>query len=216
MRLLLNKEVRLATSALAWAFLAFSLMAFLPGYPIALGAFFMCMGMFQSFLKAREANDILYSALLPIAKRDVVTAKYAAVLLIEVLGMAAMAVFAAVRMGLLADVPVYVQNPLLAANLSFLACALLVFGAFNLVFVGGFFRSAYYLGKPFIAFIVVAMAIVLAFEICWHVPGLEALGSIGPNVAQAGVLGASTAVFAIETFVSWRVSQRRFEALDIV
>ena len=47
-------------------------MTLLPGYPILCGVFFITLGIFQSFQSAREANDIVFSALLPIAKRDVV------------------------------------------------------------------------------------------------------------------------------------------------
>lgn len=216
MKLLVNKEIRLTTSSLSWLFLAFSLMVFLPGYPIAMGAFFICLGLFQSYRKAREAQDILYSSLLPIAKRDVVTAKYAVVVLLEALGMAAMVAFSVVRMTALTDVPVYVHNALLPANLSFLSCVLLVFASFNVVFLRGFFKTAYNFGRPFVAFMVVSLLIVLAFEVVWQVPGFGMLGTVQANAVQAGLLAASAAACVLGTFASSRASQRSFEVLDIV
>ena len=74
---LLRKEIKLAASPLSYLFIGFGLMAFIPGYPILVGSFFVCLGLFQSFQAAREANDILYTVLLPVAKGDVVRAKYA-------------------------------------------------------------------------------------------------------------------------------------------
>ena len=215
MRLLLNKEIKLATHVLTWAFLAFGLMALLPGYPIALGAFFMCLGLFQSFQKAREDQDVLYSALLPIAKRDVVTAKFVVVAFVQLVGLAVVAALACVRMGPLAEAPVYVQNALLPANLTFLGCTLLVFAAFNLVFVRGFFKTAYYYGKPFLAFTAVAMLLVGAFEVAWHLPGLGALGTIAPNGAQAAVLAGCAAAWVATTWAALRASQRSFERIDL-
>lgn len=215
MRSLLNKEIRLSVSLITWCFLAFSLMTFVPGYPIALGAFFICMGVFESFKKARESQDILYSALLPIAKRDVVTAKFAITLLVEGIGLLAMSAFSIVRMTVLADQPVYLQNALMPANLSFIACVLLVYAAFNFLFLRGFFKTAHYFGKPFLAFAVAAMLVVLLFEVAWHIPGLGALGSVLPSALQVVVLLTSAVAFALATFASLRISQRSFEAIDI-
>ena len=75
-RNLLSKEIKLAASPLAWLFISFSLMAFIPGYPILVGAFFICFGIFQCFQSGRENNDILYTVLLPVSKTDAVKAKY--------------------------------------------------------------------------------------------------------------------------------------------
>ena len=65
---LLKKDLRLALSPLTPLFLLFSFMALIPRYPILVGAFFVCLGVFYSFQQAREAGDILYTVLLPIRK----------------------------------------------------------------------------------------------------------------------------------------------------
>lgn len=83
MRKLLKKEMKLAASPLSYIFIAVGLMAFLPGYPILVGSFFVCLGLFQSFQCMREANDITYTALLPVAKGDIVRAKYVFCIMIE-------------------------------------------------------------------------------------------------------------------------------------
>ena len=72
---LLKKELRLAASPLSYWFLAFALMTMIPGYPILVGGFFVCLGLFQSFQNAREQNDVIYTALLPVRKTDIVRAK---------------------------------------------------------------------------------------------------------------------------------------------
>ena len=61
MSALLKKELRLSASILSYLFIAFGAMAMLPGYPVLCGAFFVTLGIFQSFQSAREANDIVYS-----------------------------------------------------------------------------------------------------------------------------------------------------------
>ena len=58
------------------------------------------------------------------------------------------------RMILLKDISVYANNVMMSANLVFLAFVVLIFAAFNMLFIGGFFKTAYNIGKPFIKFIV--------------------------------------------------------------
>ena len=116
MREIMIKELRLSASALSYLFIAFGLMFFVPGYPILCGVFFVTLGIFQSFQSAREANDILFSALLPFAKRDVVKGKYLFVCFIELCSLLVMGIAVIIRMTLLAGSAVYRSNALMNAN----------------------------------------------------------------------------------------------------
>ena len=87
MKKLLIKEIRLAASPLSFIFIAAALMTMLPGYPILMSAFFICLGLFYSFLNAREMNDVLYTVMLPVGKHDFVRAKYAFAVLIQLAGL---------------------------------------------------------------------------------------------------------------------------------
>ena len=80
---ILRKEMKLSASPLAFIFILFGAMFMVPGYPILCGAFFVTLGLFQSFQFAREANDIVFSALLPISKKEVVSGKFIFVCMIE-------------------------------------------------------------------------------------------------------------------------------------
>ncbi len=216
MNALLRKEMRLSASVLSYIFIAFAAMTLVPGYPILCGAFFVTLGLFQSFQSAREANDIVYSALLPIAKHDVVKGKFMFTLLIEMAGFLIMAVLTIVRMTVLADAEVYHQNALMDANLFFLGMALVVFGLFNLIFIGGFFRTAYKL-TPFFPYIFAAFIAIGIGEAMHHIPGLEAVNAFGFDeiVLQLCLFIAGIAIFAVMTFVSYRRSCASFENIDL-
>ena len=214
---LLNKELRLAASPLSWIFLAAALLTLLPGYPILLGAFFLCLGIFYSFLNAREANDVLYTVLLPIRKRDFVRAKFGFTCLVELLGFVLMAVLTAVRMTAMAGAAVYAENALMNATPLFLAFALLIFAAFNVFFLGGFFRTAYKLGIPFLVFGVVTLVLIFLGESLHFIPGLEFFNvPSGARLGlQLGILAAGAAIYALATFLSCRVCMARFEKIDL-
>lgn len=46
-----------------------------PAYPYGVVFFFGCLGIFQTFINARENKDAFFTAALPVNKRDVVRAK---------------------------------------------------------------------------------------------------------------------------------------------
>lgn len=215
--LLLYKEYRLATPTITWFFLLFGIMTLLPGYPILMGPFFICFGIFQAFQYAREADDILYSVLLPIRKREVVTSKYLAVLGVQTMALFIIIAMTALRMSVLSTVSVYRRNVLMPANLTFVAFVFLMYAAFNVLFVGGYFRTAYNLGRPFLAFIVAALLIVATGETLHHIPGLAFLDALhGPGlISQAVLLILCLMTYAGMTLLSLKRSWSRFERLDI-
>ena len=217
MRNILLKEMKLSAHVLSYLFILFGLMFFLPGYPVLCGVFFSALGLFQGFQYAREANDTVFSALLPIAKRDVVKGRYLFVCLIEVCTLLLMAVVVVLRMTVLADNAVYRSNALMNANLFALSGAFLMFGLFNWIFVGGFFKTAYKLGRPFVTYIVVAFIVIAIFEALHHIPGLAWLNAFGTEgiVAQILLLMAGIAAWIVLTLVSCRKACRDFERIDL-
>ena len=214
MNKLIAKEIKLTASPLSFFFIAFSLMTLIPGYPILLGAFFVCLGIFQTFQKAREENDIIYSTILPIKKKDIVTSKFIFVCMIESIAYACMVIFALLRLFVLNKSTPYAENQMLNSNLVFLGLVLFVFAFFNIFFVGGFFKTAYKIGKPFIIFVAIVTIIVVASEVLWRIPHLEFLNQ-GYHYSHSIVLGVGILTFVVGTCLSHLKSQKCFEKLDL-
>lgn len=217
MKELLKKEMTLTAAPLSYVFILFSAMTMIPGYPILVGAFFVSLGIFYTFQFAREYNDVLYTALLPVKKSDVVLARYLFVVAIQLIAFLLDAVLTALRMTALHNVDPYATNALMSANLAFLGYTLLIFALFNMIFLAGFFKTAYYYGKPFLIFCVAAFVVVTLAEVLWHIPGLTWLGvETGNGLAyQAAVLAAGAVIYAAGTLWSLRRSQRCFEKIDL-
>ena len=214
---LLNKEFRLAASPLSWIFLTAAAMTLLPGYPILMGAFFICLGIFQSFQNAREANDVLYTVLLPIRKQDFVRAKYAFACCIQLIGFVLMAALTALRMTVLSGGKAYVGNALMNASPLFLAFVLLIFAAFNLCFIGGFFRTAYKFGMPFLSFGIATLVLIFIGEALHFFPGLGFFNTTtGERLGlQFALLAVAAVLYALGTVLSCRASMARFETIDL-
>ena len=216
MNALLNKEIRLSASVLSYIFIIAGVLTLVPGYPILCGAFFVTLGLFHSFQNAREANDMVFSALLPVAKHDVVKGKYMFSLMIEMAGFVLMAVLTVVRMTVLADADVYHQNALMNANLFFLGTTLVIFGLFNLIFIAGFFKTAFRLSS-FFPYVVAAFVVVGIAEAMHFIPGLEAVNAFGFDdlALQVCLLLAGIVIFAALTFFAYRKACNDFEKIDL-
>ena len=217
MRNILLKEMKLSASVLSYLFILFGLMFFLPGYPVLCGAFFSTLGIYKSFEFAREANDTVFSALLPIAKKDVVKGKYGFACLVELCTLFLMTISVIVRMTFLKDAVVYRSNALMNANFFALGAAFFLFGVFNMIFVGGFFKTAYKLGRPFLFYMIVGLISIMAFEALHHVPGLEVLNAFGvENIKiQVLLLIAGMAAWMLMTVLSYRSACIHFEKIDL-
>ena len=216
MSALFRKEMRLSASILSYLFLAASVMTLFPGYPILCGAFFVTLGIFHSFQNAREANDIVYSALLPIAKSDVVKGKYLFSVMIELIAFILMAILTFVRMTVLSDAQPYRMNALMNANLFSLGMALVIFGLFNTIFIGGFFKTAYTL-SPFVPYIIATFVTIGAAEAVHHIPGLEMFNAFGFDhfILQLSLLLAGIVIYIIMTLVSCKAACASFEKIDL-
>lgn len=217
MRNILCKELRLAASPLSYLFLLFSLMFLLPGYPILCSVFFVTLGLFQSFQQARESGDILFTVLLPVAKKDAVTGKYLFVCLIELCALLLMGMAMLLRMTVLRDASVYRSNALMNANPFALGMAFLIFGCFNLIFVGGFYRTAYRFSRPFVTYIIIAFLLIMAAEIAHHFPGASLLNAFGTEhlTCQLLLLGAGILFYFVLTLHAYRRAVARFEKIDL-
>ena len=217
MRNILIKELKLSASVLSYLFILFGLMFFLPGYPVLCGVFFVTLGIFQSFQNARETNDILFSALLPVAKKDVVKGKYLFVCFIELCALFLMGAAVILRMTAFSGVAAYRTNALMNANFFALGLAFFIFGLFNAVFVGGFFKTAYKFGKPFVTYIILSFLTIGVGEALHHFPGLEILNSFGAEHITVQILLLLCGVFSflLLTFISYRKSCLRFEKTDL-
>ncbi len=217
---LLKKEFKLTASPITYIFISFSLISLIPeGYPVALSAFFVCMGIFYSFQFAREYNDTLYTALLPIKKRDVVTAKYLFTLSIELSAFVISVITTLITMLIFAkNSSPYNGGKMLNPNLSFLSFSLIIFAFFNIIFLGEHFKDSHRIGAPFVKFIIAAGITVIISEALHHLPKLGMLNAPSFNadiVYQIPIFTASLLFFVAGTLISLKTSIKKFEKTDV-
>jgi len=212
---LLKKELRLALHPMNLCFLSLSALLLVPNYPYYVTFFYTTLGIFMMFQTARENRDIFYMMLLPVRKRDMVRARFLMVMLIELAQMVCCIPFMYLR-GTYASLNNAVG---IEANLAFLGISFLMLGVFHLIFFPGFYKTAQKVGIPFLLGSTAFFLMIIAAEILLRV--LPYLRSCCDSMAwsdqimQIPLLLGGLLGYLVLTFFAYRISVRRFEALDI-
>lgn len=160
MKNLLYKELKLCMQPLVVIFFAFVLMLLIPNYMYLVPCFFTGNAIFQSIQVGAANNDILFSNLLPVSKRDTVKAKYLFLVFNELI------------MVLLYVGMIFVNHALIGcpnkAGLD--ACPALIGGCFfiyaifNAIFFPVFYKSGFKAAKAFLISSIAVFVGMFIFE----------------------------------------------------
>ncbi len=213
MKNLLYKEWKLAIHPTGYIFLLFGVMLLIPNYPYFVAFFYQTLAIFFTFMNGNTTNDIFFTALLPVRKRDVVKARLGAVIGLEVLQMLIAVPFAILRNQIIPT-----ENLAgLDASLALFGLVFIMFGVFNVVFLPQFYRTGYKTGTPYLlATLVMTLVIVAAELVIQLTPALkQALDTPACTLPQIIVLFAGLLIFALLNLIAYRRSASAFERLDL-
>lgn len=215
MKQLLQKELALTLHPTSLLFLALSALLLVPGYPYYVTFFYTGLGIFFTCLNGRENNDVVYTLTLPVAKKDIVKARFLLVILLEGAQVAAAIPFALLRQRM--PVP---ENPVgMEANLAFFGLSLAMLGLFNFLFLGRYYRDVTKVGSSFAWASGALFVYIAAVETCAHVVPFvrDRLDTPDPQFLgeKLVILLLGGAVYAGLTWVVYRDSTRRFPSFDL-
>ena len=216
MNALLRKEFALCTHPTCWLFLALgAVMLLIPSYPLYVCFFYMTLGLYFVFLIGNEKRDVMFSALLPVAKRDLVAARTLFMVIFELAVLLLAVPFALLRQAL--GIP---ANPVgTEPGVAFFGLCLVTFAIVNGIFLPGFYRTGEKCGRPFLLACVAQFVYIGLVETSMHiVPYCKTvLDSAAPDLqaAQLPVLLAGMVLFAAVTWLACRSAQRRFARVDL-
>ena len=230
MKALLYKELKLAMHPICYVFIAlFPFMILIPSYPIAIGFLYVltCYPiLFLGANKGQQSNDLLYSTLLPIRKKDIVKARIMTVLLMHVAFIALtsalfpLAVFinnSINEAALAADPnanPVVVPGLGLHSYVLVLAIVIIGYAIADLIFFPIYYKN----GKSIVmSTLMMILGFVLYLGIFTiglpFIPGLEWINEL-PLYVQFIILGISLIIYIALHLVVYKVSYKRLEKVD--
>jgi len=215
MKQLLRKEFTLSFFPLPYCFLLLAGLLLIPNYPYLVTFFYTTLGIMFLFQYNRENHDIAYLMTLPVRKQEMVLSRLLQVVVIELLQIIVCIPFMAIR-GLYA----HLNNQVgFEANIALLGLGAVMLGLFNLVFLPGFYKNGYSLGVPFLKSSIVSAVYICLMEVLLRIVPYFAryCDSMAPadQLRQIPVLAIGLAIYTLLTWLSWRVSVKRFVQLDL-
>ena len=219
MKALLYKEFKLAMHPMCYIFVAmFPFMILIPAYPVAIGFIYVLSCYPVLFLganKGQQSNDLLYSTLLPIRKKDIVKARIMTVLLMHV-------VFIALTSALY-PLAVFINNSIndavvpglgLHSYVLVLAIVIIGYAIADLIFFPIYYKN----GKSIVmSTLMMILGFVLYLGIFTiglpFIPGLEWINEL-PLYVQFIILGVSIIIYIALHLVVYKVSYKRLEKVD--
>ena len=224
MKVLLYKEFKLAMHPMCYVFIAlFPLMILIPSYPIAIGFIYVLSCYPVLFLganKGQQSNDLLYSTLLPIRKRDIVKARIFTVAIMQFAFIAIMSALAPLAISLRQAIATSSGEPVVDIGLGMgsfvliLAIAIVGFSVADLIFFAKYYKNGKSIVGSTLLTILGFAAYLGIFTIALpFIPGLGFLNHL-PLYAQFIVLGAALGIYAAMHVLVYKVSSKELERVD--
>lgn len=228
MKALLYKEFKLAMHPICYIFIAlFPFMILIPSYPLAVGFMYLlsCYPiLFLGANKGQQSNDLLYSTLLPIRKKDIVIARIMTVAIMQFAYIAIMSALYPVALLIRSSIVIESGEPLVTPGLtldgyiSIIGIALIGFAVADLIFFPIYYKKGKSIVMSTLLTILGFLAYLSIFTIALvYIPGCEWYLDILCNrgvVPQLILLAAALIIYAILHFLVYKISSKRLEKVD--
>lgn len=213
---LLYKEYKLFWHSYALVYLLFGALLLIPSWPyfVAL-SYIIWIGFSTAFFTGRSNQDIFFSVSLPVRKKDTVLARVSSVAIMEILQIIAAIPFAVINYAVYHNDNTAGMNP----NFAFFGFIFIMYAIFNIIYLPGFYKTAYNVGKPMIIAITASLVFAAIFNVAvMLVPVLRTnLNGLGADhlAGQLTVLFTGIALFTGLTWLSYKISAKRFDKVDL-
>lgn len=226
MKALVYKELKLAMHPICYVFIVlFPFMILIPSYPLGIGFIYVltCYPiLFLGANKGQQSNDLLYSTLLPVRKKDIVLARIMTVILMQSAFIFIMSALYPLARFINASIAQTVDNPneFVVPGLGFdsyvllLAIAIIGYAIADLIFFPIYYKKGKSIVMSTLFTILGFVVYISVFTIGLpFVPGLEFLNNLYIGIQFGVLVGALLISFALHLVV-YKVSSKRLEKVD--
>ncbi|MCQ2753037.1 MAG: ABC-2 transporter permease [Bacilli bacterium] len=228
MKKLLYKEFVLCMHPLCYIFsFVFPLMFLIPNYPLFVGTLYiipMFSVLFVGVQKGVQSHDLFYTALLPIRKRDIVKARMASVVTMEVATLSLMALLTPAKLAIIANMPTdpsvdpYIPglNSIdgLVSSFAFVIVGYLMV---NAIFFLMFYKKGRSITAPtlistfgYIIYIAIFTLILPGFA-----PGFQEVFVLSTPAFQCIFLGVAIVLYIVGMYLIYRKASQELEQADL-
>ena len=226
MKALIYKELKLAMHPICYVFIVlFPFMILIPSYPLGIGFIYVltCYPiLFLGANKGQQSNDLLYSTLLPVRKKDIVMARIFTVIFMQVAFILMMTALYPVARIINNAIAQSAENPSeymipglgLDSYVLLVAIALIGYAIADIIFFPIYYKH----GKSIVMstlFTILGFVVYIGiFTIGLpFIPGLDILNNLQLGI-QFAILGAAILISFGLHVVVYKVSSKRLEMVD--
>lgn len=213
MKKLLYKELALAAHPTSIVFACLGCLVVVPAYPYTVIFMFGCLAPFLTFQYARETNDLWYTALLPVTKKESVRGKCLLIVSIQLFQL-----LIAVPSVFLRKILEVGNNPVgIDATIAWFGFGMIIYGIFDLIFFPAYYRNGYKAGRAFIIAAIPMLLMMVIVEGAVRIPQLAWLDSYALPDLMRQIPVLLIAILCYGGFVSlaYKISVKRFEHVDL-
>ena len=226
MKALIYKELKLAMHPICYVFIVlFPFMILIPSYPLGIGFIYVltCYPiLFLGANKGQQSNDLLYSTLLPVRKKDIVMARILTVILMQIAFILVMtALYPVARIinnaiAQSAEKPSEYMIPGLGLDsyVLLVAIALIGYAIADIIFFPIYYKHGKSIVMSTLFTILGFVVYIGVFTIGLpFIPGLDFLNNLHLGI-QFAILGAAILMSLGLHVVVYKVSSKRLEMVD--
>lgn len=226
MKALIYKELKLAMHPICYVFIVlFPFMILIPSYPLGIGFIYVltCYPiLFLGANKGQQSNDLLYSTLLPVRKKDIVMARILTVIFMQIAFILVMTALYPVARIINNAIAQSAENPSeymipglgLDSYVLLVAIALIGYAIADIIFFPIYYKH----GKSIVMstlFTILGFVVYIGiFTIGLpFIPGLDILNNLHLGI-QFAILGGAILISFLLHFVVYKISSKRLEKVD--
>lgn len=226
MKALIYKELKLAMHPICYVFIVlFPFMILIPSYPLGIGFIYVltCYPiLFLGANKGQQSNDLLYSTLLPVRKKDIVMARIFTVIFMQVAFILVMTALYPVARIINNAIAQSAENPSeymipglgLDSYVLLVAIALIGYAIADIIFFPIYYKHGKSIVMSTLFTILGFVAYIGVFTIGLpFIPGLDFLNNLHLGI-QFAILGAAILISFGLHVVVYKVSSKRLEMVD--
>ncbi|MEF2966595.1 ABC-2 transporter permease [Paenibacillus sp. M1] len=214
---LVMKDVRLAVPPFFFLFpFLFGALMLIPGWIYFIVPLYFCWITIPNvFNQFKAQNDLMFTSVMPVSKRDMVKARVTVIVGLELLHIVIAAIFGFISMSLYPDTT-YIFFP---PNMGFWGLNLVMLAIFNLIFIPMFYKTAYKFGWALLAAVIAAMLFAgIAQWLGIQSPVVNEIfyGTDAQQVTlQTFILLFGIVIFAAFSVIAYRLAVKRFLQVEV-
>ncbi|CAH1206464.1 hypothetical protein PAECIP111893_02565 [Paenibacillus plantiphilus] len=214
---LLMKELKLGVSPFFYIlpFLTGALML-IPGWLYFLVVLYFCfLTVPNMFAGYKSQNDLIFTGMLPVTKRDIVKAKVSVIVILELIHIVVAMLYGMITIRLYPDLTYYFFKP----TLGFWGLCFVMLAIFNIILISMYYKTAFKYGAATVASITAVMLFAggaewLGIQNSYVYDLFKGTGTdrLGTHLS---ILIMGIGIFAIFTIIAYHIAIKRFEKVEI-